>query len=57
MNIVEQKIADCVSKIGQLGALPAQDLYSHYTQLSGRAVSHSLQLIPHETSDAPHANY
>lgn len=39
MNLVEQKIAECVSKIGQLGALPAQDLYSHYNKLTVRTVS------------------
>lgn len=45
MQVLEQKIAECVSKIGQLGALPAQDLYSHYIQLSGRAVSILFDLI------------
>lgn len=44
MNLVEQKIAECVQKIGQLGALPAQDLYSHYSQYSSRAVSY-IQII------------
>lgn len=40
MNLVEQKIAECLSKISQLGALPAQDLYSHYNKLSVRTVSY-----------------
>lgn len=38
-NLLEQKITECVEKINQLGALPAQDLYSQYTKMSQRAVS------------------
>lgn len=38
-NLLEQKIAECVEKINQLGALPAEDLYSQYSKMSSRAVS------------------
>lgn len=38
-NILEQKVAESVEKISQLGALPAQDLYSHYVKMSSRSVS------------------
>ncbi|KAJ8930744.1 hypothetical protein NQ314_016416 [Rhamnusium bicolor] len=36
-NLLEQKIAESVEKINQLGALPAQDLYSHYVKMSSRS--------------------
>lgn len=38
-NLLEQKIAESVEKINQLGALPAQDLYSQYIKMSSRSVS------------------
>lgn len=38
-NILEQKIADSIDKINQLGALPADELYSQYAKYSSRAVS------------------
>lgn len=38
-NLLEQKVAESVEKINSLGALPAQDLYSHYVKMSSRAVS------------------
>lgn len=38
-NLLEQKIAESVEKINQLGALPAQDMYSSYVKMSSRAVS------------------
>lgn len=38
-NLLEQKVSECVEKINQLGALPADDLYSHYVKFSSRAVS------------------
>lgn len=38
-NILEQKVQESVDKINLLGALPAEDLYSHYVKMSSRAVS------------------
>lgn len=37
-NLLEQKIAESVEKINQLGALPSQDLYSHYKKMSSKSV-------------------
>lgn len=37
-NLLEQKIAESVEKINQLGALPAQDLYSQYSKMSSKSV-------------------
>lgn len=37
-NLLEQKIAESVEKINQLGALPAQDLYSNYVKMSSKSV-------------------
>lgn len=38
-NVLEQKIAECVEKIQQLGALPADDLYAQYSKKTSRCVS------------------
>lgn len=38
-NLLEQKVAECVEKINQLGALPSDELYSAYVKMSSRAVS------------------
>ncbi|GLV31613.1 Structural maintenance of chromosomes 3 [Carabus blaptoides fortunei] len=56
MNLVEQKIAECVSKIGQLGALPAQDLYSHYSQYSSRALFKELEKTNSQLKKFSHVN-
>lgn len=44
-NLLEQKIAESVEKINQLGALPAQDLYSHYVKMSSKSVSRKIFLL------------
>lgn len=56
INLVEQKIAECVSKIGQLGALPAQDLYSHYIKLSVRTLFKELEKTKGELKKFNHVN-
>lgn len=38
-NLLEQKIAESVEKINQLGALPSDELYSQFKRLSQRNVS------------------
>lgn len=37
-NLLEQKVAESLEKIHQLGALPSNDLYSQYVQYSSHAV-------------------
>lgn len=44
-SILEQKVADCREKISQLGALPAEDLYSLYVKMSSRAVSRNCNVL------------
>lgn len=38
-NLLEQKIAESLEKINQLGALPSDELYLQYKKLSQRSVS------------------
>lgn len=38
-NLLEQKVTENVEKMSQLGALPSQELYSHYVKMSSRSVS------------------
>ena len=37
-NLLEQKIAECVENINQLGALPSQDLCEKYHRMSSKTV-------------------
>ncbi|XP_045472286.1 structural maintenance of chromosomes protein 3 [Harmonia axyridis] len=55
-NLLEQKIAECVEKINQLGALPAEDLYSHYIQMSSKSLFKELEKTNNQLKKFSHVN-
>ncbi|KAJ8921587.1 hypothetical protein NQ315_010492 [Exocentrus adspersus] len=55
-NLLEQKIAESVEKINQLGALPAQDLYSHYVKMSSRSLFKELEKTNNQLKKFSHVN-
>ncbi|KAJ3646857.1 hypothetical protein Zmor_024423 [Zophobas morio] len=55
-NLLEQKIAECFDKIQQLGALPAQDLYSHYVKMSSRSLFKELEKTNNQLKKFSHVN-
>ncbi|KAJ8979448.1 hypothetical protein NQ317_006762 [Molorchus minor] len=55
-NLLEQKIAESVEKINQLGALPAQDLYSMYVKMSSRSLFKELEKTNNQLKKFSHVN-
>ncbi|XP_018569420.1 structural maintenance of chromosomes protein 3 [Anoplophora glabripennis] len=55
-NLLEQKIAESVEKINQLGALPAQDLYSLYVKMSSRSLFKELEKTNNQLKKFSHVN-
>ncbi|XP_072393142.1 structural maintenance of chromosomes protein 3 [Diabrotica undecimpunctata] len=55
-NLLEQKIAESVEKINQLGALPAQDLYSHFIKMSSRSLFKELEKANTKLKQFSHVN-
>ncbi|CAG9822671.1 unnamed protein product [Phaedon cochleariae] len=55
-NLLEQKIAESVEKINQLGALPAQDLYSHYIKMSSKSLFRELEKANNQLKKFSHVN-
>ncbi|CAG9856359.1 unnamed protein product [Phyllotreta striolata] len=55
-NLLEQKIAESVEKINQLGALPAQDMYSSYVKMSSRALFKELEKANNKLKQFSHVN-
>lgn len=55
-NLLEQKIAESVEKINQLGALPAQDLYSNYVKMSSRSLFKELEKANNKLKQFSHVN-
>ncbi|XP_060524565.1 structural maintenance of chromosomes protein 3 [Cylas formicarius] len=55
-NVFEKKIQESLEKINQLGALPAQDLYSHYMKMSSRALFKELEKTNNQLKKFSHVN-
>uniref|UniRef100_A0A1Y1M9N8 RecF/RecN/SMC N-terminal domain-containing protein n=1 Tax=Photinus pyralis TaxID=7054 RepID=A0A1Y1M9N8_PHOPY len=55
-NLLEQKITESVEKINQLGALPADDLYSQYVRYSSRALFKELEKTNNQLKKYSHVN-
>lgn len=55
-NLLEQKIAECVEKINLLGALPAEDLYSHYIKMSSKSLFKELEKTNNQLKKFSHVN-
>ncbi|KAF2893300.1 hypothetical protein ILUMI_12856 [Ignelater luminosus] len=55
-NILEQKIADSIEKINQLGALPADELYTQYVRYSSRALFKELEKTNNQLKKYSHVN-
>nr|CAH7739327.1 unnamed protein product [Callosobruchus chinensis] len=55
-NLLEQKIAESLEKINQLGALPAQDLYTQYSKMTSRYLFKELEKANNHLKKFSHVN-
>ncbi|XP_017783970.1 PREDICTED: structural maintenance of chromosomes protein 3-like [Nicrophorus vespilloides] len=55
-NLLEQKVAESVEKINQLGAIPSQDLYTQYHKMSSRALFKELEKTNNHLKKFSHVN-
>ncbi|KAF5286913.1 hypothetical protein FQA39_LY00446 [Lamprigera yunnana] len=55
-NLLEQKVTESVEKINQLGALPADELYTQYVRYSSRALFKELEKTNNQLKKYSHVN-